>query len=148
VAAMRLGVFHELIISPTCIKVVLTPGAAFSGWRLAFYSGLGSIVTVSFGYLLFFMRRKILRLRRRIVKHYLYFLTLTLLLVDPLYVAVLSFVFCGDICGIAAGLGITCAVVRMLYGAVGLFNLYLVCSRLYPAYAGDNCPFLSMIVKS
>ena len=146
VAATRLGVFHDLIVTPICIKVVLTPGASFAGWRLALYSGLGSIVTVSVGYLLFFLRHKILRLRRRVMKRYLYFLTLTFLLVDPMYIAVLSFVFCGDICGIAAGLGITCAFVRVLYGAVGLLNIYLVCSRLQPAYAGDNCRFLSMIL--
>lgn len=146
-AATRLGVFHELIITPTCIKVVLTPGTSFVGWRLALYSGLGSILTVSFGYLLFSLRHKILQLRRRAMKRYLYFLTLTFLLVDPLYIAVLSFVFCGDICGIATGLGITCAFVRVVYGALGLLNIYLVCSRLQPAYAGDNCRFLSMVLQ-
>ena len=147
VAATRLGVFHELIISPTCIKVVLTPGTSFAGWRLALYSGLGSTLTISLGYLLFSLRRKILLMRRRAMKHYLYFLTMIFLLVDPLYIAVLSFVFCGDICGIAAGLGITCAFVRVLYGAVGSLNVYLVCSRLQPAYAGDNCRFLSKILN-
>ena len=71
------------------------------------------------------------------MKNYFYYLALVLLLLDPLYVSVLSFFVGGDINGMAMGLGIPYIGIRIVFLIILLLNVYLVTKTLYPRYTED-----------
>lgn len=119
------------------VEVLITEPLTIGGWQLAFFSGLSSVVTVLIGYLILALTTPILSLRSQFVKNYFYYLALILLLLDPLYISVLSFFVGGDINGIAMGLGIPYMGIRIVFLIILLFNIYLVTKTLYPRYTED-----------
>lgn len=61
-------------------------------------------------------------------------MTLIFLLLDPVYISLLSFFVGGDINGIALGFNIPYMVVRGIYLVIAVINFYFVYKKLYPAY--------------
>lgn len=105
-----------------------------SGFKLAAFSGLSSVVTVLIGYGLFVFSPKILKLNSQPLKNYMYYVTFVFLLLDPVYISLLSIFVGGDINGIALGLSIPYMTVRGIYLVIAAFNTYLVYKKLYPVY--------------
>ena len=77
---------------------------------------------------------RILKLNKQPVKNYLYYVTFVFLLLDPIYMSLISLFVGGDINGIALGLNIPYMLIRGIYFVIAVFNIYLVNKKLYPVY--------------
>lgn len=128
------GVFEGIKILPFGVEVEITQPLTIDGIRLALFSGLSSITTIVIGYVLLLLTPKILSLKAQPIKNYIYYVTFIFLLLDPVYISILSFLVSGDINGIALGLNLPFMAIRGVYFIAAAFNGYLVYKKLYPAY--------------
>lgn len=127
-------IYEGIKILPLGLEVEITQPLTIHGIRLALFSGLSSITTVVIGYVLFLLTPKFLSLKTQQIKNYIYYVTFVFLLLDPVYISVLSFFVGGDINGIALGLNLPYMVIRGVFFIIAAFNSYLVYKKLYPAY--------------
>lgn len=134
IQALEYGIYQGIRVLPLGIEVEIMQPLSIGGGRLAAFSGLSSVVTVLTGYVLFVLSPRILKISKQPVKNYIYYVTFVFLLLDPVYIAILSFFVVGDINGIALGLNMPYMVVRGIYFVMAVFNTYLVYKKLYPAY--------------
>lgn len=137
ILAQIFSVYKGIILHPLGIEVEIIQPITIEGYQLAAFSGLSSVVTVLIGYILLVASPKILKLKQQFLKNYFYYVTLIFLLLDPVYIALLSFFVGGDINGIALGLDISFAIIRGVYFMIAVFNTCLVYKILYPAYVDD-----------
>jgi hypothetical protein len=134
VVALLFGVYEGVKILPIGIEVLIEEPLTIGGYKLAVFSGLSSILTIVIGYGLLMLAPRILKINSQPLKKYLYYVTLVFLLLDPIYLSLISFFVGGDINGIVLGLNIPYGLVRAVYFAIAVYNLYLVIKKLYPAY--------------
>lgn len=64
----------------------------------------------------------------------MYYVTFFFLLLDPIYISLLSFFVGGDINGIALGFNLPYMFIRVIYLFIAVINGFLVYKKLYPAY--------------
>jgi len=106
-----------------------------TGIQLALFSGLSSVVTVICGYILYFLMPKIFKMKGGLVKIIIYYCTLVLMALDPIYLSVLHFfVGGGDMNGITKGLNVSSLVVSLVYGCVAILSIFLIIKKVYPGY--------------
>lgn len=134
IQALVYGIYKGISVLPVGIEVEIMQPLTIGGFKLAAFSGLSSLVTILIGYVLFVFSPTILKLNKQPVKNYIYYVTFVFLLLDPVYMSLLSFFVGGDINGIASGLNIPYMAVRGIYFVIAAFNTYLVSKKLYPAY--------------
>lgn len=134
ILAQIFGIYEGIRILPLGVEVEIIQPLTIGGFKLATFSGLSSVVTVLIGYILFVISPKILKLNNQPAKNYIYYVTFVLLLLDPVYISLLSFFVGGDINGIALGLNLSFMTIRGVYFIIAAFNTYLVYKKLYPAY--------------
>ena len=138
IQAINLGIFEDFrFVGIFGVEIMITEPLTISGLTLAMFSGASSLVTIIIGYLLLIFMPKILELKHKNIKSMLYFITIVFMLIDSLYLSVLSLIFGGDINGISQGLDVPYFVIRIFYGIVFLVNLIIVIKRVYPAYVND-----------
>ncbi|GIN92442.1 hypothetical protein J22TS1_34930 [Siminovitchia terrae] len=136
--AYYLGIFEGIrFIGILGVEIQITEPLTIGGLTLASFSGLSSLATMIIGYLLYLHMPKILGLENRTIKSMLYFVTFIFMLVDPVYISLLSLGFGGDINGISQGLGISHMVIRIFYGVIFVINLVIIVKKVYPAYVND-----------
>ena len=111
-----------------------TPVDERSGIQWAFISGASNLVTLSLGYLLLSLGERFAHSRVVLLKAWVYYLTILMLLADALNLSVGPFVYGGDANGIAVGLGISRYVVQVVFFILLLVNRELLAHRLLPAY--------------
>jgi len=138
IQALLYGVYEGIRLLPLGIEIVFTQPLPIKGFKVAALSGLSSVVTVVTGYILLICSPGILKLDLQPVKNYLYYVTFVFLLLDPVYISLLSFFVGGDIHGIAFGLNIPTITIRGVYFLIAVVNAYLVYKKLYPAYVIKN----------
>jgi len=134
IQAQIFGIYKGIGIQPLGIEVIIMQPLTIGGFKLAAFSGLSSVVTIFIGYVLFMFSARILKLNKQPVKNYLYYVTFVFLLLDPVYMSLISLFVGGDINGIALGLNIPYMLIRGIYFVIAVFNTYLVYKKLYPAY--------------
>lgn len=134
ILAQIFGIYEGIRILPLGVEVEIIQPLTIGGFKLATFSGLSSVVTVLIGYILFVISPKILKLNNQPAKNYIYYVTFVLLLLDPVYISLVSFFVGGDINGIALGLNLSFMTIRGAYFIIAAFNTYLVYKKLYPAY--------------
>lgn len=138
IQAIILGIFEGVrFVGIFGVEIMITKPLTISGLTLALFSGASSLVTIIIGYMLLIFMPKILELKHKNIKSMLYFITIVFMLIDSLYLSVLSLIFGGDINGISQGLDVPYFVIRIFYGIVFLVNLIIVIKRVYPAYVND-----------
>lgn len=109
-----------------------------TGLSLALFSGLSSIITVVCGYTLVIVMDKILVLNIKIVKVALYYITIILLSLDPVYMSILHrYVGGGDMNGIVQGLSISSLPVSIIFGLLAIINIYIIIKKVHPAYKNN-----------
>lgn len=138
VVALLFGVYEGIKILPIGVEILIETPLTIGGYKLAVFSGLSSIVTITIGYGLLILTPRILKINSQPLKNYLYYVTLVFLLLDPIYLSLISFFVGGDINGITLGLNIPYGLVRAVYFAIAVYNLYLVIKKLYPVYVTKN----------
>ncbi|MGI6648964.1 MAG: hypothetical protein ACOX5W_07880 [Bacillota bacterium] len=134
IQAQLFGIYEGIRLLPLGIEVMVTQPLSIGGVKLAAFSGLSSVVTVLIGYILFALSPKILKLNKQPVKNYIYYVTFLFLILDPVYISLLSFFVGGDINGIALGLDVPYMTIRVIYFFIAVINIYLIYKKLYPAY--------------
>ena len=134
IQALIYGIYEGIKVLPLGIEIEIIQPLTIGGYKLAAFSGLSSVVTILIGYILFLLSPKILKLKKQYLKNYIYYVTFVFLLLDPVYISVLSFFVGGDINGIALGLNMPYTFVRSVYFLVAAINIFLIYKKLYPAY--------------
>lgn len=134
IQALIYGVYKGINVLPLGIEVEIIQPLIIGGFKLAAFSGFSSVVTILIGYILLFISPKVLKLSKQHVKNYIYYVTFFFLLLDPIYISLISFFVGGDINGIALGLNLHYMVIRSIYLFIAVINAYLVYKKLYPAY--------------
>jgi len=134
IQALIYGIYKGIRILPLGIEIEIIQPLTIGGFKLAAFSGFSSVVTLFIGYILLILTPKLVKLNNQPIKNYLYYVTFVFLLLDPIYISLLSLFVGGDINGIALGLNISYLAIRGIWFVVGSINVYLVSKKLYPAY--------------
>ena len=101
--------------------------------QLGVFCLVGALATLCASYLLTALAGKICRARSKLLRAALYYITIALLLIDPLYLSVLCGLFGG---GDMNGIALICPewAARCLFGALLLINGLAFWKRVLPAY--------------
>lgn len=89
-------------------------------------SGFSNLITLSTGYLLFIMKRKIINLKLPTLRSILYYVTIVFLLFDAVNLSIGPFLYGGDVNGISVGLKIKPWIIQILFGSILLVNRELI----------------------
>lgn len=104
-----------------------------SDTQLGIFCIVGSIATLIAAYLFVLFTDKICKSKSKVFKACMYYITIALLLLDPIYLSVLSkFVGGGDMNGIALLMPETLA--RIFYGLLLIVNGFVFFKRVLPKY--------------
>ena len=133
--ALFFGAFEEVrFVGFLGIQIVTTEGS-LSGANLALFSGLSSIVTLLIGYILAF-HPSIYKIKNKNMLIGIYYITLCFILLDPLYISILSKFISGggDLNGITTGLGLSAIPLRIVFGIILVVNILLFKNKVCPKY--------------
>ena len=133
--ALILGVFEKIrFVGIWGIQIVTTEGS-LNGINLALFSGLSSIVTISIGYILAF-HPSIYKIKNKNILIAIYYITLCFLLLDPLYMSILSKFIGGggDLNGIITGLKTSDIPFRIIFGIILIINILLFKNKVCTKY--------------
>ena len=101
--------------------------------QLGIFCLVGALASLCAGYLLAVLARRICRARSKLLRAVLYYTTIALLLLDPLYLSVLCGLFGGgDMNGIALLLPEWAA--RLIFGGLLLADALVFWKRILPVY--------------
>ena len=134
IQALIYGIYKGIDLLPLGVEIEVIQPLTISDLKLAVFSGLSSIFTILMGYVLFLLSPVVLKSKKQYFKNYIYYVTFVFLLLDPIYISILSNFVGGDINGIALGLHIPYMIVRSVYLIVAIINVCLIYKKLYPAY--------------
>ena len=101
--------------------------------QLGIFCIIGSVTTMITAYMLVAFADKIGKISSKIFKASMYYITIAMLLIDPLYLSILcSFFGGGDMNGIS--LIVPEAAARILYGIILLINIAVFVKMVLPKY--------------
>lgn len=133
IAALFMGSFQRIKFTFPGVQVV-ADAEVMNNLQLAVFCVVGPLATLLLGYVLVLMTNRILKSNNKVIKATCYYMTLGMLVLDPLYLSVLcGFFGGGDMNGIIL-FGIPEAVCRLVFGAIGAINVYVFIKFVYPAY--------------
>lgn len=136
ITAVFMGTFERVEFMFPGIRVV-TDTPAMTDLQLAVFCVTGALATLLTGYALTMLTKRILNLHSKAMKAAFYYITLGMLLCDPVYLSVLcGFFGGGDMNGIIL-FGIPKIAARIVFGAVALMNIWIFIKFVYPAYKTD-----------
>lgn len=101
--------------------------------QLGIFCLTGPLATLLLGWLLILLTRKICTATSKIFKTVMWYVTLTMLLLDPIYLSILcSFFGGGDLNGIR--LLFPAAAVRIFFAVLGILHALIIRKHLLPLY--------------
>lgn len=130
--ALFLGVFKQINLMGLGVQIdVYTE--KMSEVQLGIFCIVGSVVTLVIGYVLVILTNNIVRIESKMFKACMYYITVALLLIDPLYLSVLcGFFGGGDMNGIA--ILIPELLVRIIYAGIFAINIFIFFKGVLPKY--------------
>lgn len=132
VYALSLGAFKQINFMGLGVQIDIHP-TMMTQTQLGIFCLLGSVATALVGYLLTALTGKIAKSPSRVFKACAYYVTIAMLLLDPLYLSLLcGFFGGGDMNGIA--LLIPEPAARILYGILLLIHALLFVKIVLPGY--------------
>ena len=132
--ALYYNVFEQVNFMGLGMQIAINREALSETQFIVFNIG-GVVTTLVVGYVLVLLTKKIVTIKSKAVKAAFYYVTLTMLFTDCLYLAVLSSFFGGgDLNGIAL-LFPTEMMAKILFGVIGILNLFIFIRFVYPKYA-------------
>jgi hypothetical protein len=141
--AWKFAEYQTFRVHPYGLEVVFkTPVAEREGVKWGFISATSNVLTLLLGYLMFFFRVKMARLRSSFLSALGYWLILLFLILDAFNLSVGPFIYGGDIGGIVAGFGINRYLVQVIFFMVFLINRELIAQNLLPLYGVTTKHFL------
>ena len=132
VYAQIAGVFKEIKFMGLGMQIDIYADA-LSDTQLGLFCLVGSLATLIFAYLLVFLTGSITKSHSKVFKACVYYVTIAMLLIDPLYLSVLcGFFGGGDMNGIS--LLIPKIASRIIYGIVLMINAAVFIKIVLPKY--------------
>ena len=132
VYALIIGVFKQVNIGALGVQIDVY-AEQMTETQMGIFCIIGSIATLITGWCLSAMAKRIGKCPSKVFKACMYYVTIALLLIDPLYLSVLcGFFGGGDMNGIS--LLIPELAARSIYSALLVINACLFWKRLLPAY--------------
>ena len=130
--ALLSGVFKQINFMGLGVQIDVY-AEHMTNMQLGIFCLVGALATFSVGYLLAALARSICHAKSKLLRAVLYYITIALLLLDPLYLSVLcGFFGGGDMNGIALLYPEWAA--RCLFGALLLVNGLVFWKRVLPVY--------------
>ena len=132
-AAVIYGTFIEFrIIFPGIMVVTNSDIMTYS--QIAVFSVIGPLSTILFGYIISLCANIVLKNNNKFILAIFYYVTIVLLVTDPIYITVLSGFFNGgDVNGIVL-FGVNELTVKIIFGLIGCANMVLFFKYVYPKY--------------
>ena len=130
--ALILGTFKKINIIGLGVQVDIYR-ENMSDTQLAIFCLLGSVATLVVGYVMILTIDMIGKLSSKVIKACMYYVTIVMLFMDPLYLSLLCGFFGG---GDMNGISLICPelVARIIYGAIFLVNLMVYKKVVLPKY--------------
>ena len=130
--ALSIGAFKQVNLMGLGMQIDIY-AEKMTQTQLGVFCLLGSVTTLLIAYILIALIDKIKIISSKVVKACLYYITIAMLLIDPLYLSVLcEFLGGGDMNGIK--LLVPEAAVRILYGLVLIVNVFVFVKIVLPKY--------------
>ena len=142
ITALCMGVFKEVKFLGLGMQVDVA-ATQMTDLQMGIFCIAGAVCTLIAAVLLTLLAPNICRIKNKVVKAIFYYITMVMLLLDPLYLSVLCRFFGGgDMNGIC--LFLPEVVARIVFGALFIVNLTVFFKRILPlykvAFADDNAP--------
>jgi hypothetical protein len=132
VTALYYGTYRQVVFMGLGMQVDVF-AERMTDIQLGIFCLAGAVATLFFGWVLTAFSDKICQCRSKVFKAAMWYITLTMLLLDPVYLSLLcGFFGGGDMNGI--GLLLPELPVRLGFGAVGICNGILARKYLLPKY--------------
>lgn len=130
--ALSIGAFKQINLMGLGMQIDIY-AEKMTQTQLGVFCLLGSVTTLLIAYILIALIDKIKIISSKAVKACLYYITIVMLLIDPLYLSILcGFFGGGDMNGIK--LLVPEAAVRILYGLVLIVNVFVFVKIVLPKY--------------
>ena len=130
--ALSIGAFKQINLMGLGMQIDIY-AEKITQTQLGVFCLLGSITTLLAAYILIALIDKIRGISSKSIKSCLYYITIAMLLIDPLYLSVLcGFFGGGDMNGIK--LLVPEAAARILYGLVLIVNVFVFVKIVLPKY--------------
>ena len=130
--ALSIGAFKQINLMGLGMQIDIY-AEKMTQTQLGVFCLLGSVTTLLTAYILIALIDKIRNISSKAVKACLYYITLAMLLIDPLYLSILcGFFGGGDMNGIK--LLVPEAAVRIIYGLVLMVNVFVFVKVVLPKY--------------
>lgn len=130
--ALSIGAFKQINLMGLGMQIDIY-AEKMTQTQLGVFCLLGSVTTLLIAYILIALIDKIKIISSKVVKACLYYITIAMLLIDPLYLSILCGFFCGgDMNGIK--LLVPEAAARILYGLVLIVNVFVFVKIVLPKY--------------
>ena len=130
--ALSIGAFKQINLMGLGMQIDIY-AERMTQTQLGVFCLLGSVTTLLTAYILIALIDKIKNISSKAVKACLYYITIAMLLIDPLYLSILSGFFGGgDMNGIK--LLVPEAAARILYGLVLIVNVFVFVKIVLPKY--------------
>lgn len=130
--ALLTGVFKQINLMGLGVQIDVY-AERMTDAQLGVFCLVGALATFCAGCLLTALAGRICRARSKLLRAALYYITIALLLIDPLYLSVLCGLFGG---GDMNGIALLCPewAVRCLSGALLIANALVFWRRIFPVY--------------
>ena len=130
--ALSIGAFKQINLMGLGMQIDIY-AEKMTQTQLGVFCLLGSVTTLLTAYILIALIDKIRGISSKAIKACLYYITIAMLLIDPLYLSVLcGFFGGGDMNGIK--LLVTEVAVRIIYGLVLIVNVFAFVKVVLPKY--------------
>ncbi|MGN0665423.1 MAG: hypothetical protein ACI4KF_02730 [Huintestinicola sp.] len=130
--ALFIGVFKQINFMGVGIQVDVY-NTGMTDTQMGIFCLVGAIATLAAGWISMSLCKQICKIRSKVFRSVMWYSSLILLLLDPIYLSVLcGFFGGGDMNGIA--LLFPEAAVRMVFAVIGLINGVIVWRYLLPEY--------------
>ena len=130
--ALLSGVFKQINFMGLGVQIDVY-AEHMTNMQLGIFCLVGALATFCVGYLLAALARSICHAKSKLLRAVLYYITIALLLLDPLYLSILCGFFGG---GDMNGIAFLCPewAARCLFGALLLVNGLVFWKRILPVY--------------
>lgn len=132
ITALHYGVFKQIHFMGLGMQIDVYTDR-MTDFQLGIFCLAGAVATVLFGWLLVLLCRRICAVKSKVFKTIMWYASLAILLIDPLYLSVLyRFFGGGDMNGIR--LLFPEMAVRVVFGILGIIHIIVVWKYLLPEY--------------
>ena len=132
VTALYYGVFRQINIMGLGVQIDVYADR-MTDTQLGIFCLAGAVSTLLFGWLLIVLAKKICRAKSRLFKAVMWYVTLAILLIDPVYLSILcGFFGGGDMNGIR--LLVPETPVRIVFALIGMIHGITIRKYLLPEY--------------